>query len=125
MKRKLVRKQWVCPESGELSDCARILREERDSFDSAVMEKLPKAFAETLISLTELRHTAVHRRRSVPLNRVLGFVSNAKALSELCENRGSYDELRQIMNELEEGFGQTGSTGNDAWARFQKVIHAA
>ena len=95
----LSQKRWVCPESAELNEWTRVLRNEKDVFDAGLIEKLPKSYSDILDSLTQLRHTAVHRIHK-PRDEVCRLVTDAKSFSTLCENTSSSLELETLLQEV-------------------------
>jgi hypothetical protein len=96
----LSQKRWLCKEAVELSKWTCVLRGKQYLFNPATVEQLPREFDKILDSLTDLRHTAVHRLH-IPLVRVLSFIVDAESISKLCEDDASFQKLNLLRQELE------------------------
>ena len=92
----LQKKGWDCPESVELNEWTRVLRSQKTVFNADLINELPRAFDDMLDSLTELRHTVVHRNHK-PRDVVRGFVTDAASFSKICENKSSSYELELLL----------------------------
>jgi len=91
---------WHCKEAVELNKWTCVLRKKQHRFNPATVKQLPKDFDEILDSLTDLRHTAVHRLHE-PLVHVLNFIMDAESLCKLCKDNASFEKLNSIRRELE------------------------
>jgi len=95
LKEVLEREGWDCPESAELNRWPRILLQHQDKFLQADLEALGKPLDQVLNSITQLRHTAVHRVR-VSANRLEQFMVDAEALARILQDDSYTRQLGRL-----------------------------
>lgn len=96
---------WDCAESAELNRWPQILLSNQEKFGKDELEALGKPFAEVLDSVTQLRHTAVHRLR-VRANKLEAFLVDAEALTRLLGSEYLVLELTKLRRGLQLTIGE-------------------
>ncbi|OAP55055.1 hypothetical protein AYL99_10755 [Fonsecaea erecta] len=95
IKEAVEREGWDCPESAELNRWPRVLLLHKDNFLQGDLEALGKPLEQVLDSITQLRHTAVHRLR-VSANRLEQFMVDAEALARLLQHDSCTRQLSRL-----------------------------
>lgn len=99
------REGWDCAEAVELNRWPRIFLTYEDEFEADDLEDLGKPLADVLNSITQLRHTAVHRVR-VTSNRVVQFIVDAESFANLLQNDQYASMLSMIRRQTQEIIGE-------------------
>ena len=96
----MAREQWECPESVELNKWPSIFRSKKEKFFQEDIDELGKPLTQLLDSITQIRHTAVHRLR-VSANRLEQFLVDAESLSRLLHDDSCAQELSRLRRETQ------------------------
>ena len=96
----MAREQWECAESVELNKWPSIFRSKKEKFFQGDIDQLGKPLTELLDSITQIRHTAVHRLR-VSANRLEQFLVDAESLSRLLHDDSCAQELSRLRRETQ------------------------
>ena len=86
---------WGCAESAELNRWPQIFLLNQDKFLPTDLQELGKPFAQVLNSITQIRHTAVHRLR-ISANRLEQFMIDAEAIARLLRNDNDVQRLTRL-----------------------------
>jgi hypothetical protein len=97
---ELKRRGWGCPESAELNAWTPVLLEQQAKVKPELVAQRGRPLSEILNSLSQLRHTAVHRIR-VTANRVYQFICDAENLSIILGDCESFEHLANLRRGLE------------------------
>ena len=95
----LTEREWLCPESVELTTWPKILRDNQSMLSEAAIARIGKPLVEVLNSMTLLRNTAVHRV-VVSAKRIEGFLNDADALLKILQDDVRMEILAQLRREL-------------------------
>lgn len=101
----LERRGWDCAESAELNRWPQILLSNQEKFGKDDLDALGKPFIEVLDSVTQLRHTAVHRLR-VRANRLEAFLVDAEALTRLLGGEYLVPEMTKLRRDVQLTIGE-------------------
>jgi hypothetical protein len=91
---------WDCPESVELNRWHEIFLLNQDKFAVKDIEELGKPFAELLDSISQLRHTAVHRLR-VSATTTEQFMIDCESLANLLHDKTCAKTLSRLRREMQ------------------------
>jgi hypothetical protein len=97
--------KWDCAEAAELNRWPRIFLTNQDKFLQADLEGLGKPLAQVLDSITQLRHTAVHRLR-ITANQLKQFMVDAEALARLLRHDYSLQKLTRLRMDTQLTLGE-------------------
>lgn len=97
---ELKRRGWDCPESVELNAWTPVLLEQQAKVNPELVAQRGRPLPEILNSLSQLRHTAVHRIR-VTANRIYQFVCDAENLSMILADCECSKHLANLRRGLE------------------------
>lgn len=89
---------WDCGEAVELNIWSKVLGEHRSKFLQDDLDELDKPLQHLLDSITQLRHTAVHRLR-ISTEQVELFMADAESLAMLLRNQSCAVQLSQLRHE--------------------------
>lgn len=92
-------KGWNCAQCVELNDWIKVLRRRKDLLNNPEVEPSNRPLSAILGSLTQLRHTAVHRQKITALQVQL-FLEDAESLLGLLGDRESAQEIARIRCSL-------------------------
>lgn len=96
----LAKEGWDCPESVELNRWPRVFLSNQDKFSADAMDELGEPLAQLLDSMTQLRHTAVHRLR-VSVKRIDQFMVDAESLVRLLQDDACIRMLSRLRRETQ------------------------
>lgn len=96
----LQQERWDRPEAVKLNQWSRVFKSNRDKFPTEKLKELGKPLAEFLESISQLRHTAVHRLR-VSVARVEQFMVDAEALVNLLQDDACATTLFRLRQETQ------------------------
>jgi hypothetical protein len=94
----LQKEGWDCAEHVELNQWPRIFRCNMDKLSADILLELGKPVAVILESVTQLRHTAVHRVR-ITVTRVEQFLIDSELLARLLEDDTCVRSLSRLRRE--------------------------
>lgn len=101
----LEKEEWECPESVELNKWSRIFSTNQNKLPMLKFAELGKPLEQVLASISQLRHTAVHRLR-ITAKHVEQFVKDAELLVNLLGNDSHSKKLAQIRREVQSSIGE-------------------
>jgi len=104
MKDILAKEGWDCPESVELNRWPMVFLSHQEKFSADAIIELGKPLVTVLDSITQLRHTAVHRLR-VRLTRVEQFMVDSESLARLLQDESSTRTLSHLRRETQRTIG--------------------
>lgn len=100
MKDIIEKEGWDCPECVELNVWARTLLVKKDLFPPVDLENLGQQFSELTNSISQLRHTVVHRLR-INANGLERFLADAEALTKLLHDDNSTRSLARLRRDTQ------------------------
>lgn len=96
---------WDCAESVELNRWPRLFLLNQEKFRQEDVASLGKPLAELLNSITQLRHTAVHRLR-IRANQLEQFMVDAEALARVLQDDHQTQKLARLRRETQLTIGE-------------------
>ncbi len=102
----LQREGWDCAEAVELNRWPRILQTYNDELKLDVsLEEHSKSLSQLLDSITQIRHTAVHRVRRTA-NTIVQFIVDAESFVKLLRNDNYVNTLSMIRRQTQYTVGE-------------------
>lgn len=96
----LAKEGWDYPESVELNRWPGVFLSHQDKFSADAIVELGKPLDQVLDSITQLRHTAVHRLR-VSVARVEQFMVDSESLARLLQDDSCTRHLSRLRRETQ------------------------
>lgn len=94
----MVKEGWDCAESVELNQWTKLLFLHQNKCSAPSLQTLVRPLKEILDSVTQLRHTAVHRIK-VSANRLESFLADSEILARLLEDNECTLYLARLQQE--------------------------
>lgn len=95
MREMIKEKGWDCAQCVELNDWVKILRKRRDLLPRAKAEALDKPLMSLLNAVVEIRHTAVHRKRTTA-HEIGSLLEDTKAFLDILNDSVSAGAMSDI-----------------------------
>ena len=116
------KKGWECAESVELNVWSSVFLSNKGRFSAESLDQLGKPFAKVLDSVTQLRHTAVHRIK-VTVNRVEQFLLDAESFSKLLDDNAATERLAKLRRDTDLAIGDMKSNKDLLESRLAETVH--
>ena len=100
MRDTLQKEGWDCPERVELNRWPRVFLSNQYNFSADTILELGKPLVQILDSITQLRHTAVHRVR-ITVTRVEQFMVDSELLGRLLQDDTCVKMLSRLRRETQ------------------------